>query len=121
MAVCSCPGGNKFEAICRWLRNPGPFQPVGICGAGMGMLSEGCGASVLGGEVDKVGLWLEVVGVGVCEDSVAGPSSEDFLRFATPLAIPPSVLSNFLLATGLERPLSFPRLATPTPHVKVVL
>ena len=61
------------------------------------------------------------VGVGVCEDSATGPSNDDFLRFATPLVIPPSLPSGFLLATGLERPRSFPRLATPTPHVKVVL
>jgi hypothetical protein len=85
------------------------------------MLSEGYGASVFGGEVDRGGPQLEVFGVGVWEDSAAGPSNEDFLRFATPFDIPPSLPSSFLLATGLERPLSFPRLATPTPHVRVVL
>lgn len=86
------------------------------------MLSEGYGASVFGVDVDKGAPLLEAFDVGVYEDSaVEVPSNEDFLRFATPLAIPPSLPLKFLLATGLERPRSLPLLATPTPHVRVVL
>ena len=85
------------------------------------MLSEGYGASLLGGDVLVGDVWLVVVGVGVTDDSTTAPSSEPFLRFATLLLVDGSLPSGFLLATGLERPLSLPRLATPTPHVNVVL
>jgi hypothetical protein len=85
------------------------------------MLSEGYGVSLLGGDERGGKALFGMVGVGVCEDSTAAPSNELFLRFATPLVIPDSVASIFLLATGLERPRSLPRLATPTPHVNVVL
>lgn len=85
------------------------------------MLSEGYGASLLGGDWSVGDVWFTVVGVGVWQDSTTAPRIELFLRFATPLFVAGSLPSGFLLATGLERPLSLPRLATPTPHVNVVL
>jgi hypothetical protein len=85
------------------------------------MLSEGYGASLLGGDWSVGDVLFTVVGVGVWQDSTTAPRIELFLRFATPLFVAESLPSSFLLATGLERPLSLPRLATPTPHVNVVL
>jgi hypothetical protein len=85
------------------------------------MLSEGYGASLLGGDWSVGDVWFTVVCVGVWQDSTTAPRIELFLRFATPLFAAGSLPSGFLLATGLERPLSLPRLATPTPHVNVVL
>lgn len=85
------------------------------------MLSEGYGASLLAGDVLVGDVWFVVAGVGVAEDSTTAPSIELFLRFVTLLLVDGSLPSGFLLATGLERPLSLPRLATPTPHVNVVL
>lgn len=88
----------------------------------MGMLSEEYVVSVFGGE-ERVGNdCCGMVGVGVWEDSIADPtSSELFLRFATLLFNPTSLPSSFLRSTGLDSPRSLPRLATPTPHVNVVL
>lgn len=86
------------------------------------MLSEGYGVSLLIGDIGDVNPWLIVVGVGVWDDSMPAPSNELFLRFAAALVGPVSLLPLiFLFATGLERPRSLPRLATPTPHVRVVL
>lgn len=75
----------------------------------------------MGGDWSVGDVWFTVVGVGVWQDSTTAPRIELFLRFATPLFVVASLPSGFLLATGLERPLSLPRLATPTPHVNVVL
>lgn len=86
------------------------------------MLAGGKDDCECSGEVDNENCWL---GAGVSGmGSIFGATTELFLRFVTPppvLALPILLPSTFLFAMGHDNPRNLPRLATPTPHVRVVL